>query len=486
MPPIDEPHDCAWREEALQLRAKLDEMEQLKVQLAALQKYVFGKRSEKMPPVAAELRRTGATKPDPAAAKKKRDANAEKKKALPAREVRHVVPATKKHCAHCKSHDFTPLGPGKESVIYEYVAAQLERQLHRQETLACPCGKTIVTADGPPRVGDQGAYGPGFIAHLVTAKCADAIPLNRVATQLHRIGVPMARSTLVDLFQRAGSLLAPLAKQILERIAAGDIVLADETTQRVQAAGKTRRAYLWTFLSGNYVGFRFSASRSGKTPSDVLGGSTGTLVVDAYSGYNDVTTPEGRTRAGCLAHARRGLFDALSTSPIAQQALDLILAVYRVEHDARQAGIIGTPAHLEMRQTRSAAHMQALHDWLVAQQPLHLPQGPLAKAIGYALNNWEALTRFLGDARIPPDNNRSENALRIAAQGRKSFLFVGNDAAGENLAVLYTLVKSAEAHGLNPESYLADVLLRVSTHPNGKLDELLPHLWQPTPPAQAA
>ncbi|WNG33086.1 IS66 family transposase [Archangium violaceum] len=208
------------------------------------------------------------------------------------------------------------------------------------------------------------------------------------------------------------------------------------------------------------------------------GGTTGALVVDAYTGYNTVTVPTGRVRVGCWAHVRRKFFDALSKTPEAGTVLDSILALYRVEHEALKAGVVRTLAHRALRQQKSRPVLEALHAYLTQQQPLHLPKGPMGQAIAYALNQWDALCRFVEDERLPLDNNRSEGALRKAAVGRKNFLFVGHEAAGENLAGLYALVATCEVNGINPEEYLADVLLRVQTHPNSRLDELLPHEWK--------
>ncbi|ATB48422.1 hypothetical protein MYMAC_004049 [Corallococcus macrosporus DSM 14697] len=114
-----------------------------------------------------------------------------------------------------------------------------------------------------------------------------------------------------------------------------------------------------------------------------------------------------------------------------------------------------------MRQLHSAPVLAKLHAWLDAQAPHHPPKSPLGQAISYALKQWEALTRFVENERLPLDNNRSEAALRKAALGRKNFLFVGHEAAGENLAGIYALVATCEANQINPEAYLADVLLRV-------------------------
>lgn len=103
----------------------------------------------------------------------------------------------------------------------------------------------------------------------------------------------------------------------------------------------------------------------------------------------------------------------------------------------------------------------------------------MGRAISYASKNWTELTEFLNDPKIPPDNNRSESALRVIALGRKNFLFVGNEANGEELAVLYSLVSTCEINGVDPLAYLTDVLSRIGSHPASKLDELLPHIWRP-------
>jgi transposase len=152
--------------------------------------------------------------------------------------------------------------------------------------------------------------------------------------------------------------------------------------------------------------------------------------------------------------------------------------VYRVEHEARELGIAGTPAHRALRQLKSVPAMEAFRLWLEAEKPKHLPQGPMGKAIGYATNQWSALTVFLGNPAVPVDNNRSEAALRVVALGRKNWLWVGNDIAGENMAVLLSLVRTCEAVGVNPQAYLADVLMRIDDWPQSRIDELLPDRWQ--------
>ena len=455
--PLD--HHCAWREEAEELRAELDALKEkfaaLSAQLDKLQRHVFGQRSEKMPPISEELRR-GQPK-DSERAKARRQQNARVKRALPVRRIEHRVPEEKRRCPLCGGTHLRPLGTGRETTIFEHVPARIEQQVHVQEVLACRCGDGVITAEGAPKVIDKTQYGPGLLAHTIVSKCADSLPLYRQAKQYRRLGVPISRSTLTDLFHRGAELLAPLSQRLLELVAAQPVVQGDETVIRVQAKKKCRKGYLWTFLATvliagrrvELIGYRFSPSRSGDTPVEVLGGTQGTLVVDAYTGYNAVTMPDGRVRAGCLAHARRRFFDALGTAPEAQEALDLIREIYRVEHEAADKGVVGMATHLELRQQKSRPLMNCLETWIRDQQPKHLPKGPMGEAMSYSLNHWPALCRFLDNAQIPVDNNASERALRVAALGRKNFLFVGSDEAGENLAGLYALVSTCEANGVN-------------------------------------
>ena len=123
--------------------------------------------------------------------------------------------------------------------------------------------------------------------------------------------------------------------------------------------------------------------------------------------------------------------------------------------------------------------LDKLHEWLVKKKRKSPPKSPLGQAVGYVLNQWEPLTKFVSDVRLPLDNNAAERALRPIALGRKNFLFVGNDRAGQNLAVLQSLVSTCMANDVNPYEYIADVLIRIQSHPMSRIDELLPMNWKP-------
>ncbi len=472
-PPADD-HDCGWKTRAADLEAKLEEVA---AKMAAMERRILGPKSEKLPPMDREVRKQRPA--DPAATRATRRKNAELRATrVVTEDVPHKVPEAERTCPKCDGADLRPVGDGKVSMVLDYVPGYFQRRQHIRETLACVCGDHIVTAPGPDHSIEGARYGDSFRAFVVTSKCADAIPLYRQAKQMSRLGIPISRSTLTDLLHQAARQLAPLSKRLLELVAAAEVVQADETSLKMQQPNK--RGFVWTFLAEKLIAYVFSSSRSGETPSTVLGASTGTLVVDMYTGYNEVTSTGGRTRAACLAHARRRFFDALSYAPEARTALELIRDVYVVEHDAKADGVARTDEHTNLRRARSRPIMDRLHSWLVERKDQYAPKGPMASAVRYALNNWDELTRFLDDARIPPDNNRSESALRVVALGRKNFLYVGHEQAGANIAGLYSLTATCEANGVEPIAYLTDVLGRVGSHPASALDNLLPHKWRPS------
>ena len=471
--PLPDDHDCGWKKIALELAEKVSDLDG---RLEAMQRQLFGKKSEKMPPMDREVRKQRPVDPEATQARRRKNAELRASR-VETEDVHHSVPEAERQCPKCGRADLKKVGAGKESFEWDYIPGYFRRRRHLRETWACTCGQYIVTAPGPDHSVENTRYGDGFRAYIVTSKCADAMPLYRLAKQFSRLGIPIPRSTLTDLFHQAARQLSPLSARLVELVAASQVVLADETPLKMQHPNK--KGYVWTFVADDLVVYRFSASRSGETPSTVLGNSTGALVVDMYTGYNQVTSTGKRTRAGCLAHARRKLFDALAYAPEAKIALDLIRDVYLVEHDAKAAGVVRTSAHLRLRSERSRPLMDKLHAYLAEQEPHHLPKGPMGKAISYILGNWKELTQFLEDVRLPPDNNRSEAALRIVALGRKNFLHVGDEAAGANIAGLYSLVATCEANGKNPLAYLTDVLGRIGSHPRARLDDLLPQNWEP-------
>ena len=475
IPTVD--HDCVLKDIVVELSNKLAKLEH---ELAQLKKAHVGPKSErrKMP------------RPDPAqcaTAEQQlatRRARAQAKVEIETVTVPHRVPDAQRSCPQCGNDALEPLGEGKKTSVFEFVPASFVRHEHVQEVLRCRCNGYVVTAPGAPKVIEKGRYGASFLAHLAVAKCADHLPIYRLEKDFARQGIPMARSTMNELLHRTAEIMKPIWVRILDDIKVRAVVQADETRMRMQrdATGKPKNGFVWTFVAADDDGERdvalvFAADRSGELPRKILGGTTGYLMADAYSGYNDVARVSTRKRAACHAHLRRYFHEALPTAPVGQEAMDIIGELYRVEREARERGYFGKPSHFEFRKQRAPPIRDRLKAWLELQLPKHPPKSPISTAIRYGLNQWDELGRFLEDARVPLDNNASEAALRRIALGRKNFLFVGDVDAGTNIAGLYTVIATCESRGINPFAYLSDVVTRVQDHPADRLAELLPSPW---------
>ena len=236
------------------------------------------------------------------------------------------------------------------------------------------------------------------------------------------------------------------------------------------------------------VVFDFADSRGGQHVRQFLGlpgseqapGWTGRLVTDDFSGYK-ACYDMGVTEVGCMAHARRKFHELWANhgSQVGEQALKFFGELYDVE---REVADKDSATRLEARRRRSRAVADALHQWM-RQQRQEIPDGSAtARAIDYSLNRWVALTRFLDDGDLPIDNNWVENRIRPIALGRQNWLFAGSLRAGKRAAAIMSLVHSTKLNGQDPYAYIRDVLERLPTQPASRIQELLPHRWQPAAP----
>jgi transposase len=473
VPPVD--HDCVLKEVVVDQANRIAKLEH---DLAQMKKALIGPKTER-----AKMPRLPKKKAKAEETVAKRRENAAAKAQTQSLRIEHKVPPEQRTCPHCKNTKLKPVGDGRTTSVWEFVPASFVRHDHVQEVLKCRCGDYVVTAPGAPKVVEKGRYGASFLAHIAVAKCGQHLPIYRLEKDFRRHGFPLARSTMNELLHRASEITRPIWIRILDDIKVRLVVQADETRMRMQddGNGKPKNGFVWTFVAkdddgGTDVALVFAGDRSGETPRRILGGTKGYLVVDAYSGYNSIAEVSTRERAACHAHLRRYFHDALATAPVAQEAIDLILELYRVEHEADEKELT-EDARLRLRRRRSPVARAKLKKWLDDQKGRHPPKSPIGVAINYGLKRWNDLGRFLDDGRVPLDNNASERALRPIALGRKNYLFVGDFDAGVSIAGLYTLIATCEARGVNPLAYLTDVIARVQDHPADRLDELLPGAW---------
>ncbi|WP_394825703.1 IS66 family transposase [Pendulispora albinea] len=391
-------------------------------------------------------------------------------------EKTEPVPETLKKCHLCGGTNFRSVGTGKPSEVYSYVPGYFRRVVHTREVVACRCGGCVITAPPPERWSDKTRYDSSFVAHLVVSKCLVVTPLYRLEQSFARLGMPIARSTMNDLFRRAAQKLEPLRAPLFDVIKKDFLVHVDETSFTLTK--QTAKAFIWAFVGKRLTGYRFELTRGGDAPLEVLGDSPGAFLCDDYRGYDPLEKRGLRQRCGCLAHVRRKFFET-GEVPEAKEALDLIAGMYGVEHEAEHRAFLGTAEHLALRRTYARPLFVRL---LLLSRELRRAHGPktlLGRAAHYVWRNLRPLGRFLRDPRIRLDNNLAENALRLIALGRKNFLFVHSEDAGKELALLYSLVVSCTRVAINPVEYIADVLERIDKTADDNLSNLLPDRWKP-------
>ena len=211
----------------------------------------------------------------------------------------------------------------------------------------------------------------------------------------------------------------------------------------------------------------------------MLEGYEGYLQADAYSGYDGLFTDGKIFEVGCWMHASRKFYEARTTDPPrAHQALAWISLLYKVEEEAREKDLDDAQRHA-LRQEKSRSMLRKLKEWLdQEEQRKVLPKSPIGEAIGYALNHWSALERYLEAGFLEIDNGASERAMKPVAIGRKNWLFAGSTAGGRTAATLMSLCTTCKNLKVDPLAYLTDVLGRVSTHPARRIEELLPDRWR--------
>ncbi|MRD48925.1 IS66 family transposase [Caenimonas koreensis] len=373
-----------------------------------------------------------------------------------------------------------------EKLDYEPGVFTVERHI-RGKWVCAEC-QTLVQAPVPAHVIDKGLPTAGLLAQVLVAKYADHLPLYRQESIFARAGLGIARSTLAQWVGQCGVQLQPLVQAMRVELLRHGVLHADETPVAMlkPGAGKTHRAYLWSYCTTTYnpmraVVFDFADSRGGQHVRNFLGlpganGWHGSLVCDDFSGYK-ACFEMGVREAGCLAHARRKFHElwANHQSTVGEQALKFFKQLYEIE---REVGELSAPERKRIRQERARPVADAMHLWLTAQRK-KVPEGSAtARAIDYSLGRWQALTRFIDDGDLPADNNWVENQIRPIAIGRNNWLFAGSLRAGQRAAAVMSLVHSARLNGHDPHAYLRDVLERLPTQPASRIDELLPHRWK--------
>jgi len=373
--------------------------------------------------------------------------------------------------------------------------------------LAARFAGPVIVAPRPPEAIPGGIAGPGLLAQVIVSKYGDHLPLYRLQGIFARQGVRFARQTLCDWCAGCAKLLTGLADLIRDEVLASFVIHTDDTSVKLRdAQAKLKlQARFWTYVGDEchrLIWFDFTNTRKRAGPDRVLADYRGYLQADGYGGYDDyegieLSEQSPILKVACWAHARRKFHDALRTEPLsAQIAMARIGQLYKLEKQLRQrsaAEWLDLP--LEARAAMIAAErreharpvLEEFHKWLEERAASALPKSPIAVAVRYTLNQWDALGRYVEDGRLSIDNNAAERSLRGIAIGRKNWLHCGSENGGRTAATLFTMISSAVRNQLDPWAYLRDVLTRLpllGEHPSREnLLPLLPDRWQPSPAA---
>ncbi len=410
--------------------------------------------------------------------------------ALPREDRFHELPEADRFC----SATGLPLVPVGEKIFDEidYQRAKLTLVRHHQVVYglapehAADRQAAPLTAPMPPRPLENCAASPMLLAWLLVQKYANHLPLYRQEQIFARDGLRLPRQTLCDWTLGAAEALRPIADHLMGKIRAGPVMQLDDTPVMCQGGRgeKHFQAYLWTFVNPEVGGvvYRFTSGRGSDLLAAELGDFEGTLVGDGYSGNRAAANKvDGEiVLAGCWAHTIRKFRDAMcevpGTAPLFQAD---IRRLYAIDREADEANL-DPDARLALRQDRARSILATLLARARRLRDDYSDAGKMATAIGYLLNQRKPLRRFLEDGRIPLDNNACERAIRPIAIGRRNWLFAGSLRGGRAAAVIYTLIETCKIAEVDVVAYLADVLVRVATHPARRIDELLPENWAET------
>jgi len=361
----------------------------------------------------------------------------------------------------------------------------IRRKFVRKEQTELP----PVIAPLPDSLQQRCIAAPGLLAQVIVSKYCHHLPLYRqqqIYWDRHQVWLP--RQSMVRWVQLASEWLKPIYREMKAQMMKGPYVQVDETPIKYldPGGGKTALGYLWVaHQPGQDVIFEWYTTREAKCLDKLIPiDFSGTIQCDGYSAYDRFAKHcalQGRPvlLAGCWAHTRRGFYEALDHAPKeAGWVMRQIAHLYDIERKLRPQR--GGPALRDAyRASQSAPICRRIHRilqrWYLTRR--FLPKSTMGQAVGYALGQWESLQIYLKDPKIEIDNNLVENAIRPTALGKKNWLFFGDADAGQRSAIIYSIIESCRRHGVEPYTYLHDVLSRLPSMTNRQIKDIVPKAW---------
>lgn len=503
-------------------------IEEQAFEIAALERQLFGRKSEKCSPdqlslfaqflgaLVAQSPQTASTTEEvaPTISDEVGDALSEARSEpqhpsdsdTPKRKRRKLQPSTQqvipvpddeRPCPTCGG-DRRCMGHAR-SLMIEYTPPKLEVIELLREKLACRrCDGEITLASTPAIKLERSRPGPRLLATLAVNKTVDGLPLNRTRQILGRLGVHLPIQTLNRWEDRGYELLQPIAQRIAALVKDADLINLDDTGLRARSRkirGDTVHGHIWTFVGRTFdpggdlaktlvfASYLFAPTWEAKYPDDFLAESKAILQGDAYAGYGLIARVKAQepknVLVGCAMHARRGFFEAMRAGdPGAFFFVERFQRLYEIEALAKKE-CLTADARLQLRQSQSVPLLNELKAQLDRVRGLPLIK-PMRDAVGYMRKQWERLVYpFECDGRLEIDNGEAERRLRRLASGRKAWMFAGSERAAARFAGMLSIVVTAEANDVEPGAYLVDLFAKLSAGwPARRLDDLLPHRWK--------
>ena len=338
---------------------------------------------------------------------------------------------------------------------------------------------TILIAPMPERPLPKAIAGPGLLAQIVIDKYVDHLPLHRQQQRFAREHINIPYSTITDWVSNTCQLITPLYQALQKQVLASDYLHADETPIKVldkDKKGETHRGYFWVYHNSlqDMVFFDYRPGRGREGPSELLKDFRGHLQTDGYAAYNIFNTQKDVTLLHCMAHARRKFIESrLNDEDRSDYALAQIQQLYAIERKAADDELSEADV-LALRQQEALPILESLGKWMKQAYIEVLPKSAIGKALAYSIERWPQLMIYARDGKLNIDNNPVERCLRPVAVGRKNYLFAGSHEAAQRSAMLYSLLGTCKLQGVNPFTWLKNVLEVIPAHPINKIQELLP------------
>ena len=424
--------------------------------------------------------------------RKKKRSQAEMLNQLPEEEVLLEIPEEQLVCGKCGGK-MKPIGKKFLRHEMQIIPKQVKLLAYYAVTYACDsCEKDtgfahITSVKPPVPLMKHSLASPSTVAYIMTQKYVDGLPLARQEKIWAREGISLSRATMANwVIQCSQSWLKPLYKHMKQELLTHSVIHADETVVQVlKEEGKpaTSESRMWLYASAALLRhqvriFEYQPDRSGKRPESFLRGFAGCLVTDGYAGYNQV---QNVTHCGCWAHARRKWREAMPEGATVKTSKAAVGFQYcnKLFAEERKCAPYQPKYRQEYRQNRELPLLEEYYAWL---NTVHPEKGSkLEEAVRYSLNQKQRLMAYLDHGEVPISNNLAENAIRPFTLGRKNWLFCDTPKGAEASAIVYSLVESAKANGIEPFAYLQHVLVQLpylgKTHSHEELETLMP--WAP-------